>query len=76
MRTNLRRSITAEDVAKLKDIHRQLCELMRGLHASSPAHAPLYAAIATVNACAVDWSGDPMVIVAPGPAGWRATAED
>lgn len=61
MPVTLRRSITAEDLDKLRQAHRILVELMTGLHPGCIGHAPLYASAATVRACAIEWSGDPTI---------------
>lgn len=57
MKTQLRQAITEADIAQLREAHAILTRLMTGLHPASAPHAPLYAAIATLKACAVDWSG-------------------
>lgn len=62
MRTKLKGQITPDDLAKLKAIHRDLQNLTIGLNPSSGAAPPLMAAIAVVEWCAVEWSGDPTVV--------------
>ena len=59
MRVKLKTSPTAEDLERLGDIHRQLQKLMVGFHPAAHGHAPLFAAIATVQACGQEWSGQP-----------------
>lgn len=61
MRTKLRGAPTAEDVARLEAIHRDLQRLMVGMNPSAACHAPLFAAIATVQACGAEWSGNPSI---------------
>lgn len=59
MRTRMKRAPTAEDLKLLATAHRQLQMLTVGLHPSCAGFLPLYASIATVRACMVEWSGDP-----------------
>lgn len=61
MRTKLRGAPTAEDLAKLETIHRDLQRLMIGMNPAAACHAPLFAAIATVQACGAEWSGNPSI---------------
>lgn len=61
MRTKLRSAPTAEDLATLKRIHRELQDLARGFHPSAIGYAPLFACIATVQACGAEWSGNASV---------------
>lgn len=61
VKVRLKTAPTLADVERLRVAERVLQELMRGMHPSAACHAPLYAAIATVRACAIDWSGDPAI---------------
>ena len=54
-------SLAAEDLERLEDIHRQLQKLMVGVHPAAHGHAPLFAAIAAVQACGQEWSGQPNI---------------
>lgn len=65
MRTKLKGQITLDDLAKLKAIHRDLQKLTVGLNPSSGATPPLMAAIAVVEWCGKEWSGDPFVFNRP-----------
>ena len=58
MRTKLRNRIEQADIDELANIHHALQKLMIGMNPSSECHAPLFAAIATVQACAAAWSGN------------------
>jgi hypothetical protein len=58
MRVKLKGQVTAADLAKLKDIQRQLCALTIGLHPAAPASTALMAAIWAVDGCARQWSGE------------------
>ncbi|KQS55876.1 hypothetical protein ASG17_07440 [Brevundimonas sp. Leaf363] len=57
--TRLRTIVTQADLDQLKAAHKTLTDICVGLHPACNFHPPLYAAIATVKACAVDWSGRP-----------------
>ena len=59
MRVNLRSKITEADLKALADIHRALQTLGSGMSPSSGYYPPLYAAMSTVKACGVEWSGRP-----------------
>lgn len=61
MRTKLRSAPTADDLATLDRIHRELQELARGFHPAAIGYSPLFACIATVQACGAEWSGNPSV---------------
>lgn len=60
MKTRLRRAPDANDLARLADAHRLLQQITVGLHPACAGFLPLYASIATVRACMVEWSGDPL----------------
>lgn len=59
MQVNLRSKITDADLKALGDIHLALQNLGSGMSPSSGYYPPLYAAMATVKACGVEWSGRP-----------------
>ncbi len=61
VKVKLKSSPTAEDLKRLGEIHRQLRTLMVGFHPAAHGHAPLFAAIATVQACGQEWSGQPNI---------------
>ena len=64
----LRGVISQADLDELEQVYRQLQKMMIGMNPSAPIHAPLYAAMATVRACGVDWSQNPHIwISARGP---------
>lgn len=58
MKTKLRNRIEQADLDELANIHRALQKLMIGMNPASECHAPLFAAMATVQACGAAWSGD------------------
>lgn len=58
MKVNLRNRIDQTDLDELANIHRALQKLMVGMNPASECHAPLFAAIATVQACGAVWSGN------------------
>jgi len=60
-KVKLKSSTTTEDLKRLGDIHRQRQTLMVGFHPTAHGHARLYAAIATVQACGQEWSGQPSI---------------
>jgi len=57
MGVKLKGQVTAADVAKLRDIHRQLQSLGFGLHPAAPASVSLTAALWTVRTVIRHWSG-------------------
>jgi len=59
MRVILRSKITDADLKALADIHLALQTLGSGMSPSSGYYPPLYAAMSTVKACGVEWSGRP-----------------
>jgi hypothetical protein len=61
VKSRLKGAPTAQDVARLASIHRELQALMVGMNPGAPCHAPLFAAIATVQACGAEWSGNPAI---------------
>lgn len=65
VQVKLKSQVTADDLEELRRIYRDLQKLTVGLNPSAQCHAPLYACIATVQACGADWSGNPHI--------WRAT---
>jgi hypothetical protein len=67
MGVKLKGQVTAADVAKLRDIHRQLQSLGVGLHPAAPASVSLTAALWTVRTVIRHWSGED-VDMPPGPA--------
>lgn len=58
MKVKLKGQITSTDLAKLRQIHRDLCALTIGLHPAAPASHALTAAIWVVNGCARQWAGE------------------
>jgi len=68
MKVKLRSQITPADIDALADIYRALQKLMVGLNPSAGCHAPLFAAIATVQACAAEWSGNGQIFREPNSA--------
>jgi hypothetical protein len=59
VKVKLKTAPTSMDLQQLGEVHRQLQKLMVGFHPAATGHAPLYAAIATVQACGREWSGRP-----------------
>lgn len=62
MRTKLKRAITADDLAKLTRLYRQMQDLTIGLHPSAIGAAMLMASLAVVRQTLVEWAGDPAVV--------------
>lgn len=58
MGVKLKGQVTAADVAKLRDIHRQLQSLGVGLHPAAPASVSLTAGLWTVRTVIRHWSGE------------------
>ncbi|WP_313004229.1 hypothetical protein [Brevundimonas sp.] len=73
MKVKLRSQITPADIAALADIYRDLQKLMVGPNPSAGCHAPLFAALATVQSCAAEWSGNGQIFREPNSIGPQPT---
>lgn len=65
MKVKLRNQITSADIEELASIYQALQKLMVGMNPSAGCHAPLFAALATVQACAAEWSGNGQIFREP-----------
>lgn len=61
MRTPRRKRPTDHDLAKLREAHEILIDLMRAIYPATPEYRSTEFAADAVRTCAIDWTGNPDV---------------